>query len=267
MTQRRPSDGPEGCAGRLGTPGVERQVKNRAKAAGAVAGEAGPLLELRAGGRRVPEGDDGRWLWRDADLRLDPGELVVVAGPTGSGKSLLLRALASLDALDEGQIRLEGRPVEDWPVTRLRHRVTYLHQSPALFPGSVEDNFREPFEWHEHRRRGYRREYALHLLDPLGRGEAFLARDVSELSGGERQIVAVVRAMLLEPRVLLLDEPTAALDPGATSTVEELVRNWITDERSAVWVSHDREQARRVGDRGLLLRDGELRADGEGPRS
>lgn len=223
-----------------------------------------PLLELRSGGRRVPEesGED-RWLWRDVELRLPPGELLVIAGPTGSGKSLLLRALASLDPLDEGELRVEGRQAESWPVTRLRHRVAYLHQSPALFPGSVEDNLREPFGWEEHRDREYRREEALSLLAPLERDERFLARDASDLSGGERQIVAVVRAMLLEPRVLLLDEPTAALDPSATSTVEGLVQKWITGERSAVWVTHDREQARRMGDRRLLLREGRLREAGE----
>lgn len=219
-----------------------------------------PLLELRDGGRRVPgEAGADRWLWRHADLRLPPGELLVVAGPTGSGKSLLLRALASLDALDEGEVRAEGRPTGSWPVTRLRHRVTYLHQSPALFPGSVEDNLREPFGWEEHGDREYRREEAIRLLSPLERGETFLGKDASDLSGGERQIVAVVRAMLLEPRVLLLDEPTAALDPASTTTVEELVKQWVTGERSAVWVTHDREQARRIGDRRLLLREGRLR--------
>lgn len=240
-------------------------MNNRARASDPASVASSRLLELRNGGRRVPgEAGEGRWLWREADLRLPSGELLVVAGPTGSGKSLLLRALASLDPLDEGEVRVEGRPADAWPVTRLRHRVVYLHQSPVLFPGSVEDNLREPFGWEEHEEREYRREEAIRLLAPLERGEPFLARDGSELSGGERQIVAVVRAMLLEPRVLLLDEPTAALDPSATSTVEGLVREWITGERSAVWVTHDREQAGRIGDRRLLLREERLGELGEG---
>ena len=220
-----------------------------------------PLLALRGGGRRRPgSGGDGRsWLWRSLDLEVRPGELLVIAGPTGSGKSLLLRSLACLDPLDEGTVHLEGRPADGWPITRFRHTAVYLHQSPALFPGDVEDNLREPFEWEEHRGVAYDRGRVLALLEPLARDASFLERPAPDLSGGERQILAIVRAMLLEPRVLLLDEPTAALDPGATGAVERLVRSWIGTGRSALWVTHDRAQARRIGDRCLLLEDGRLR--------
>lgn len=229
-------------------------------------GPGSPVLELRDGGRRVPgSGSRREWLWRHLQLALRPGELLVVAGPTGSGKSLLLRALATLDELDAGQVCVGGRTADEWPVTTLRRSAAYLHQSPALFPGTVEDNLREPFTWEENASGSYRRERALALLAPLGRGKSFLERSASELSGGERQILAIVRAMLLRPEVLLLDEPTAALDPDATDAVERLVRSWIDEGGSALWVTHDRGQARRIGDRRLLLADGDLRPlDGEG---
>lgn len=255
------------------------------------------LLALRDAGRRIPSGDGGpevgeaegdgpggrprRWIWRHLALDLSPGEILAVQGPTGAGKSLLLRALAGLDALDEGRVLLLGRPSEDWEVTRYRSVLTYLHQSPALFPGSVEENLREPFDYAVHRDRAYDRDRALRLLEPLGRGRRFLERTIQGLSGGERQIVALVRAMLPGPRVLLLDEPTAALDPEATGTVETLVRRWLeaagrddgeeaaahepeaapaeaTDGRAVLWVTHDEAQARRAADRRARLAEGRL---------
>lgn len=251
------------------------------------------LLEARDAGRRVPgdpPGDGsggavaggaapsgGRWVWRHLALALAADEVLAVQGPTGAGKSLLLRALAGLDALDEGAVLLLGRPAEDWDVTRYRSTVAYLHQAPALFPGRVEENLREPFGYAVHEGLAYDGGRVLRMLEPLGRGRGFLDREVDGLSGGERQIVALVRAMLPGPHVLLLDEPTAALDPDATATVESLVRRWLgdrpdpggtaggtgtpdagTEDRGVLWVTHDEAQARRVADRRVRLAEGRL---------
>lgn len=252
------------------------------------------LLALRDGGRRVPgrepatggdsEGSLGRrWIWRLLHLTLEPDEILAVQGPTGAGKSLLLRALAGLDALDEGQVFLLGRPCAAWDVTRYRSVVAYLHQSPALFPGRIEENLREPFGYAVRGDRAYDRRRALEILEPLGHSAGFLERGVEGLSGGERQIVALVRTILTGPRVLLLDEPTAALDPSATGTVEALVRRWLEagpveavaasaagdgdgapgyggapDGRGVIWVTHDEAQARRAAHRRLRLAEGRL---------
>lgn len=262
--------------------------------AGAASADPPALLRLRGGGRRLPapgtdrtpEGADrshgrdepargGRWIWRRLDLDLTAGELLAVAGATGAGKSLLLRALAGLDPLDEGEVRLLDRPLSDWEIPRYRATAVYLHQSPPLGPGTVESVLREPFGFGVHRGRGWERQRALDLLAPVGRGPAFLDQSVEELSGGERQIVALVRAMSVAPRVLLLDEPTAALDPDATRRTEELVRGWLADDaaesrdaatdppgRAALWVTHDAGQAGRIADRRLRLVGGRLEPDG-----
>lgn len=237
--------------------------------------DAGRRVSAPAGGEAPPTDGGGadptgrRWVWRHLDLTLEPGEILAVQGPTGAGKSLLLRALAGLDALDEGRLLLLGRPAGEWPVTRYRSTVAYLHQSPALFPGGIEENLREPFGYAVHEGREYDRRRALRLLEPLGRTADFLDRGVEGLSGGERQIVALVRAMLPGPRVLLLDEPTAALDPEATGTVEDLVRRWLLrgaagdgagGGRGVIWVTHDEAQARRAAHRRLRLAEGRLTA-------
>lgn len=227
---------------------------------------AHPLLRARDLGRRDPD-RPARWLYRGLSVDVRPGEILGLRGPTGSGKTLLLRALAGLDPVDEGEVELLGRGRGAWNPTAWRRTAVYLHQAPALFPGTVEDNLREPFGFSAHAGRRFPADRALGHLRRLGRGRAFLDQPVEDLSGGERQLTALVRAVLLEPRVLLLDEPTAALDPAATDEVEETVRRWLEEDeasRGALWVTHDAEQAGRVAHRQRELRGGRLRPAGDG---
>ncbi len=203
---------------------------------------------------------DGAVLLDGVSLDVSAGERVGIEGPTGAGKSVLLRALALLDPLDGGTVRHRGEPVADHAVPRFRSRVAYLHQSPALIEGTVEENLRAPFGLALHRHRTYDRDRAVELLDALGRGPDLLTKDRGDLSGGERQITALVRLLQLEPEVLLLDEPTAALDPGSTDRMERLLAHWIEQrsDRAAVWVTHDRQQAARVATRRMTVAGGRL---------
>lgn len=202
---------------------------------------------------------DGTPLLDGVSLAVSAGERVGIEGPTGAGKSVLLRALGLLDPLDGGTVRHRGEPVADGAVPRFRRRVAYLHQSPALIEGTVEDNLRVPFTLAVYRDRAFDRDRTVKLLDTLGRGPGFLSKDRDDLSGGERQITALVRLLQLAPEVLLLDEPTAALDPDSTERVERLVAGWVERvERAAVWVTHDRAQAARVATRRLTVAGGRL---------
>ena len=217
------------------------------------------LLSASDLGRRHP-GDDG-WLFHDIDIDLQAGDRLALVGPTGSGKSLILRALALLDPVDSGEVLWRGHRVADAEVPTYRSQVTYLQQRSPLVPGTVEDNLRVPFDLQVRSKLPFPRNEALHLLDTFGAGDDFLAKKEANLSGGERQIVGLLRAFLAQPTVLLLDEPTASLDRDSAAKVEELVLAWQADaaeHRTYLWVSHDPEQVARVADRTLKLARGRL---------
>ncbi len=220
------------------------------------------LLQAEAISRRV---SGGSWLLRDLSLEVRQGDRIAIHGPIGAGKSLFPRALSLLDPLDAGEIRWQGRRVLDHEIPSYRRQVGYLQQNPALAEGTAEDNLRLPFTLGVYRDRAFDPEHALELLDHLGRDRSFLQRESADLSGGERQILALVRLLQLDPLVLLLDEPTAALDPDTTRRAADLITSWAEgrmSEGAYLWVSHDDELTQERSNRRLRLARGTLLAEG-----
>ena len=214
---------------------------------------------LRASG--VTRRSAGRVLLDDVSVCLDAGDRIALVGPTGSGKTLLLRCLAMLDPVDAGEILWFGERMSGLDVPKYRSRVIYLHQRPASSEGTVEDYLRQPYLLRVQQGKQFNRSRIVDLLESLGREESFLAKQQQDLSGGEAQLTALLRAMQLDPNILLLDEPTAALDAAAAELVDRLVASWIEErpaERASVWVSHNAEQASRVADRTIHMVNGSL---------
>lgn len=208
----------------------------------------------RLGGERV--------LLDDVSLSIRGGDRIAIVGPTGSGKTLLLRSLAKLDLLDAGEIQWQGTPVRGNGIPRFRSQVIYLHQRPTLIEGAVVDNLRQPFSLRVHQDLQFNRERIVRLLLSLGRDDSFLLKQQRDLSGGESQLTSLLRAIQLNPSILLLDEPTAALDTAAAIMVESLVTTWLDEmpmTRAMVWVTHDYPQALRVADRVLEMNAGRMR--------
>lgn len=218
---------------------------------GPFAGGSGsdPLLSVDNVGRQI----NAHWLWRNLSFTLHPAQHVGLVGPSGSGKTLLLRALAGLEPLQEGHVTFKGQPLMEWFMPAYRSQVMYLPQRPALSDGTVEAVLREPYSLRIHQGRTFDRKQALQYLEKLGRHEAFLAQRTSELSGGEAQIVAFVRAFLLDPAILLLDESTASLDEATARQLESLVTSWNNRQRACIWTSHNQAQLERVTEHSIVL--------------
>jgi putative ABC transport system ATP-binding protein len=218
----------------------------------------GKLLEGEHICRRHPNRQD--WLLDDVTIAVEAGARLVLTGPSGAGKTLLLRALARLDPLDRGEVRYRGQVIHSEAIPSHRAHVMYLHQRAALIEETVEAALRRPFELRVHRRQKFDRRRAAELLSRLGRNGDFLEKKVADLSGGEIQLTALVRGLQLDPEVLLLDEPTAALDGPAAASVEDLIDRWLKEnpERAMIWVSHNEAQVERVGRAAIRMEAGRI---------
>ncbi len=220
-------------------------------------GDNPAVLEATAIERR---GDAGERLLLPTDLALRGGDRVALEGPSGSGKSVLLRALVQLDPLTAGRIEWQGRSVSGDLLPAFRRRVAYLPQRPMLDDRPVVEQLEDPWRLATAQGAFFDRARAAAMVAALGREERFLDVDGTHLSGGEGQLLALVRTLLVDPEVLLLDEPTAAMDPETRGRVEDHLESWITDGpgRAWIWVSHDPAQLERLCDRRLRIDGGGL---------
>lgn len=194
---------------------------------------------------------------RGVDFRLEPQERVLLTGPSGSGKTTLLRCLVLLEPF-RGEVRLEGEPVGPERVRELRRRVAWVPQRPVPVAGSVEENLAFARELGlKPRKSGTALNAAGQdaLLDRLGLVDLDRSRRFDGLSGGEQQRVALVRSLTPGPQVLLLDEPTASLDPESVADVLALVDEWCGADpsRALVWVSHQRSEVQGLATRSVSL--------------
>ncbi len=225
-------------------------------------------LELTEKAKEPPQ---KRAIIRNVSFSVKVGELFVIAGPSGSGKSTLLRLANRLLIPTTGAICLDGHDISELEVTALRRKVGLVQQTPALFSGTVLENVRygPSVAATERARIANTDEMALAIrcLRLAGLDDSFLSRKVNELSEGEMQRVAIARVLANQPEVLLLDEPTASLDPTPTLTVEKHVQGLKEVQEIAIlFVTHDVEQAKRIGDRGVLLVNGQIVDEGPLPK-
>lgn len=202
-------------------------------------------------GRSVP----AKVLVAEATFEVPKAEILAIVGPSGSGKSSLLRLLNRLDEPTEGTVYLDDVDYRQIAPRELRRRVGMVMQRPYLFAGTVLDNLRfGP----QQRGADLNLSAAEELLAGVGLS-GFGSRDVANLSGGEAQRVSFARALANSPEVLLLDEPTSALDEDAKRDVEAVIHRIGHEQGVAcVLVTHDGAQAARLAERVLVLENGRI---------
>ncbi len=211
-----------------------------------------PVLEVED----LSFGAGGTPILREVSFALAPGELVAVMGASGSGKTTLLKCLNRLLEPGGGHARLEGVDVAGIPPAQLRRRIGMVAQVPFMFEGTIGENLQRAADFGgiDATDRDYAR-----LLADVGLDEP-LERDARSLSIGQQQRVAMARALVSAPSVLLCDEPTASLDPASSLRLESTLTELSAAGMGIVFVTHDPAQAARIADRRLRLEDGRLNA-------
>jgi osmoprotectant transport system ATP-binding protein len=202
---------------------------------------------------------DGRRVLGPVSLDVADGARVALVGPSGCGKSTLLRVILGLVKPDEGRVLLGGEPVGDATKRAVRRRAGYVVQDGGLFPHltaagnlAVVARF---LGWSDERIEKRTDE----LARMTGIDRAMLARWPAQLSGGQRQRVGVMRALFLDPDVVLMDEPLGALDPVTRRRLQkELAELFATLGKTVVLVTHDVPEAARLADEAVVLRDGKV---------
>ncbi len=190
---------------------------------------------------------------KSVSLNLQGNKIVVLLGVNGAGKSTLMRILAGLENADSGQILINNQKTD---AKELRHISTLVFQKTAMFTMNVYDNLAYGLKI----RKASKEEIAKRVPEALQAVKllGFEKRRAKKLSGGEQQRIALARAFLLDPNVLLLDEPTANLDPNSAIIIEKAIVSKKSSQRIIIMATHNLNQARRIADEIVHLHDGEV---------
>jgi branched-chain amino acid transport system ATP-binding protein len=206
---------------------------------------------------RLVGGYGGADILKGVSVRLDPGEIVVIIGPNGAGKSTVMKAVFGLVSLREGMVKFEGNEISRLPTEqRVRRGLAYVPQERNVFISlSVQENLEMgAFVRATVPRAVYDRVYT--LFPPLAEKRRQAA---GELSGGQRQMLALGRALMVEPKILMLDEPTAGLSPRAMNDIFACIRAVNREGIGILMVEQNAKQALALAHRGYVLATGENR--------
>lgn len=215
------------------------------------------FLELEALGKAY----GGVEVLQDISIDLFRGEILGIIGPTGSGKTTLLRLVNLLEAPSSGSIRLEGLTLNDLTEKdklSARRRMAMVFQKPVMFKGSVQENVSYGLKIRGKKDQKIVRS-ALEAVNLSG----YESRDANTLSGGEMQRVALARALVLQPEILLLDEPVANLDPKSAAAIDRIVQSLVGQNTLVILATHNMLQCKRLASRVAVLMKGRLVAVGE----
>ena len=216
--------------------------------------------------RKVSKSFGEQTVLNGVDLEVGRGETVTILGRSGTGKSVMLKLIIGLQRADAGHIALNGEEITSMPLddlNRVRKTVGFLFQGAALYDSlTAEENVAFPLRRHAKLNDRERRERVRELLARVGM-ERECAKMPADLSGGMKKRVGLARALALDPEIMLLDEPTAGLDPITASEINDLIRELQQERKiSSIVVTHDMRSVKNVADRVAMLNDGNIVIEG-----
>lgn len=186
-----------------------------------------------------------QWLFKNIHLDITINQRIALTGPSGCGKSSLLKSIVGLFPLKEGDIFWNQQKVTDWP--QFRTQVLYVPQWPASNSKSCLKIWEELKSFQTHKNLQIESQFFNEGCEKLGLSDQLLKAPSSELSGGEKQSMTLLLALALKPQVLLLDEPTSAMDSQLTQRAEKLILDFISSQSASfAWISHDNQQVHRI---------------------
>ena len=181
-------------------------------------------------------------------------EITALIGPSGSGKSPILKICARMLTQSTGELIFEGEDAAKIPVDKYRMQVSYCFQQPVLFGDTVADNLDFPFEI---RKEPVKRQHEIELLERVNLSSSYLEKPIADLSGGEKQRVALIRNLMFKPKVLLLDEVTAGLDADNKKIVHMLISSYRKSGGTVIAVTHDTDELRQA-EQIILIEEGRI---------
>lgn len=209
------------------------------------------LIELK----NISLEDHQQAILQNVSFSIKSGQHTSISGPSGSGKSTILRLMALLLEPSEGKVFYQGQDIAQLESTEYRREVSYSYQSPQLFGHTVEDNLAFPAKIRQHE---FDESRAKALLADVGLNYIDLDKAVDDLSGGEKQRVALIRNLMYPPKVLLLDEVTSGLDDENSERIWDwLLKRATQEEVTLVWVSHN-EKEQQLASQQIQIRHGKL---------
>jgi tungstate transport system ATP-binding protein len=219
------------------------------------------LLEISSLGKSHGKAE----ILKGIDLTVERGEVLGLIGPTGSGKTTLLRLVNLLDEPSTGSILFGGLEVSRRPEKEklaARRKMAMVFQKPVMFKASVEENVSFGLKMRGRVDAEGIRERVKEALASVGLS-GYEGRDANTLSGGEMQRIALARALVLKPKLLLLDEPTANLDPRSAASIDALLQSLAGGKTAVILATHNMQQCRNLADRVAVLQAGRLTAQGK----
>ena len=201
--------------------------------------------------------NDDKTILKNLSLNIDKGDFISIIGPSGSGKSTFLKLCSHLISPTNGDIIFKNKNFMDYSPTELRKSIAYSFQTPYLFGDTVMENINFPFSIRSLIPDSKR---VCDLFSMFHMETDYLNRDVKNLSGGEKQRIALIRSLLFIPEILLLDEVTSALDVDNSIIVENVITSLNKEGTTVLWITHNPEQSRKYANKILGIETGEIKS-------